>query len=488
MPTQLLLVTLDSADPQLVRQWAAEGELPTLASLLSAGTAIDINNYPGFGNGVFWPSLNTGGDPSHHGRYFRRQLRPPAYSLEVFEPDDFRLAPFWKTLDDEGLAVGVVDPVESPTRGMTRGIEVMEWFCHGRTYGPLSSPPELVQDLIKRYGDDPFDGSTDGAMKRGMSLAEVLDAIESRIKVKTDAMLEFLTDRDWDLFSVAYGEPHDVGHLAWHLHAADTGSSASDGPLATSGNPLKTCYRLLDDSIQRLQATLAPGGRTIVMMGPGIERNVSANPLLPEILSAFQRKRRSRFTRLAVDSLRSAARAPWLPRRLREQVRTSKARAGARLKGRSGARYFSIPHNDNAGAIRINVAGRDPHGVVPPGRPYEELCAELTDRLLQVRDATGRKPLVSRVVKTHEVFSGPQLETLPDLMAVWNRDADTSAAVSPDFGRLVSPRTSHRSGDHSIHGLVISDMPLTTDQDRPLYPAEVTPLLLEAARRSTRLS
>jgi predicted AlkP superfamily phosphohydrolase/phosphomutase len=176
-----------------------------------------------------------------------------------------------------------------------------------------------------------------------------------------------------------------------------------------------------------------------------------------------------------------------LPRRLRESVRTTKARTGAKLKGRSGARFFSIPHNDNAGAIRINVAGRDPHGIVPPGRAYDDLCIELTERLLQLRDASGTRPLVSRVVKTHEVFSGPQLDTLPDLMAVWNRDADTSAACSPDIGRVTSPGSSHRSGDHSTHGLLISDLALDAEHERPLFPAEVTPLLLEAARLGRRV-
>ena len=77
MSARVLIVTFDSAEPQLVRQWARQGLLPSLNQLLSDGDFRDIENFAGFGNGVFWPSIYTGTDPSYHGGYYLRQPKPP---------------------------------------------------------------------------------------------------------------------------------------------------------------------------------------------------------------------------------------------------------------------------------------------------------------------------------------------------------------------------------------------------------------------------
>jgi predicted AlkP superfamily phosphohydrolase/phosphomutase len=154
------------------------------------------------------------------------------------------------------------------------------------------------------------------------------------------------------------------------------------------------------------------------------------------------------------------------------------------VQGLSGARYYPVPHNDNAGAIRINLAGRDPHGIVSRGQEYDQVCRELAGRLLRIRDASGNKPLVSEVIRIHDQFNGPWLDLMPDLLVVWNRRADVSEITSPDIGRLVNKSDNHRTGDHSRRGLVISSNPFGHDKEMTLDPTQVTPILLEAAKRT----
>ncbi len=86
------------------------------------------------------------------------------------------------------------------------------------------------------------------------------------------------------------------------------------------------------------------------------------------------------------------------------------------------------------GAVRFNGSGRDEYGLAPGGWAYEEPCEELSHRLQALRDATRNAAAVSEFIKVHEHCSGPEIDRLPDLLVVWNRDVNLSAFGSYDTG------------------------------------------------------
>ena len=54
-------------------------------------------------------------------------------------------------------------------------------------------------------------------------------------------------------------------------------------------------------------------------------------------------------------------------------------------------RAFAVPSNNMTGAIRINLKGREPEGLVEPGVEYEALRQEIIDALLALENPeTGR--------------------------------------------------------------------------------------------------
>jgi hypothetical protein len=73
-------------------------------------------------------------------------------------------------------------------------------------------------------------------------------------------------------------------------------------------------------------------------------------------------------------------------------------------------------------------------------------------------------------------MTGPHLRGLPDLLVVWNRQADFATLHSPRIGRLELQLTEpDRTGDHTSRGEVIVSTPcgLRGDGDRPLDPLAV---------------
>jgi hypothetical protein len=246
------------------------------------------------------------------------------------------------------------------------------------------------------------------------------------------------------------------------------------------------CYRRLDEALARLMPAAGPAAQTLVLMGPGMEPNVSANALLPDVLRAFQGRRRGGLKRGIKRAAKAVIGAEWIPWHLRKRFLDQRSRIGASVQAREGVRYFTVPHNDNAAAIRLNLVGREPHGVVQPGPEYDALCDELARRLRDLRDASGQLPAVADVIKIHDHYAGPELARLPDILVVWNREADLSAVGSEAIGVFRSEHAGHRTGDHSPRGLLLSDHPLGPGPVGKLDPMEVTPLLLEAVNRAAR--
>lgn len=477
MAARVLVIGLDSAEPELVRGWAAQGRLPNLARLLQHGHQRDVRNLPGFGNGVFWPCIHTGADPSHHGGYYLRQPAPPDYAVEPFTRHDYLLPPFWRTLDREGFEVAVMDPVEAPWGDLSHGIEVVDWNVHRRESAPQSTPPQLITHILRRYGENPLHGNVDRMVMDGLSPERLAAVAEERIRKKTLAALELLDQRDWDLFMLSYGEAHDIGHRAWHLH--DRSADAAPGSLC---DPLRDCYERLDGALGQLMTRIAPDGRSIVVMGPGMQRSATGRLQLPALLRAFQGLEQNRFRTTVSRTLRGLTRARWLPWSIRDRLRTERVRAVSHARGRDGHRYYMVPHNDDASALRINLAGREAHGLVAP-EDYAATCADLTRRLLALRDAGGARPALSEVIQVRRGYTGPALDRLPDLLLVWNRDADLRAIRCPEHGVFANARGSMRSGDHSRRGLLLSDRALHGAAATTLTPMQVTPVLLRAVRQ-----
>ena len=94
----LVVLALDGADPLLLETWAAEGHLPTLASLIDTGWwgrtgGPDLNIEHGA-----WVSLLSGRSRGQHGYHYFRQLRSGSYDLELVRGQDVAAPPFWAAL------------------------------------------------------------------------------------------------------------------------------------------------------------------------------------------------------------------------------------------------------------------------------------------------------------------------------------------------------------------------------------------------------
>jgi predicted AlkP superfamily phosphohydrolase/phosphomutase len=120
--------------------------------------------------------------------------------------------------------------------------------------------------------------------------------------------------------------------------------------------------------------------------------------------------------------------------------------------GRSRQRFFAVTNNDVFGAVRINLQGREPEGVVQPGE-YSPLIHWLEQQLLSLRCAQTGEPVALEVARSADHYDGPFAGELPDLMVRWNQEVPVNRVRLPGGDEVAIPYQGARTGDHRGDGL-----------------------------------
>ncbi|MGA9400711.1 MAG: phosphodiesterase, partial [Haladaptatus sp.] len=133
--------------------------------------------------------------------------------------------------------------------------------------------------------------------------------------------------------------------------------------------------------------------------------------------------------------------------------------------------------------VRINLAGRDPHGVVPPER-YESLRSELIDLLADVEAPDGT-PVFEDVARREEYFDGPEAERAVDIVSVpADFDNFLSAELSGhEFAEPGQPWNHKRNGIVAMAGDGVSG----GISDAHLFDVTPTVLALFGIPKSTEM-
>jgi predicted AlkP superfamily phosphohydrolase/phosphomutase len=473
------MLGIDGANPTLLRAWAHAGHLPNLAALLARGLSGETRSLPGFFIGATWPSFYTGTSPARHGFHYQIQLRPGTY--ELYRPETTRLVqtpPFWHYLSEAGKRVAVLDVPLSQLDARVNGVQTVEWGGHDAVYGFQSTPPELADAIRQRFGVHPMGPSCDGIRASAADYRRFVDLLVRGVEQKAQITRHILARERWDFFAQVFTETHCAGHQCWHLH--DAQHPGHDAIIAAEiGNPLHRVYVAVDAAIGTLVRE-AGDALVVVLSAHGMSSFYGAQLLMREILLKLGVMTAAPTAPYSEPLWRAAAGAVW--RRLPGGIRAALVpirRLAAERQAEPGelpelgidpmrSRCFAVSNGLGSGGIRLNLAGREPAGVLQPGTEADSFVAQLTADLLDIRNASTGAPLVSRVLQTRALYEGPYLDSLPDLIVEWNDAVALGSthvgqgrgaklvAHSAKLGHLERQNTYSRTGEHRIEGLFVA--------------------------------
>jgi predicted AlkP superfamily phosphohydrolase/phosphomutase len=474
-PTKILVIGLDAAEPSLLEGWSASGHLPALHAF--GGTALHARteNAPGIYTGAVWPSLSTALSPGRHGRYYYRQIRTGTYDVVPFPADEVHGEPFWQVLARAGRRCAIVDVPKSPLGEIGDGLQICDWAAHDPENPPASRPEAMMRSVIERFGADPV-GACDLHDAGAESLARLRDRLTARARAKAALSAELLARGDWDLFLTVFAESHCAGHHFWHVH--DPRHPDHDAAVAAAlGDPLRDVYSALDAAIGSLVAQAGPDTTVVVLTSHGMGAHYDGTSLLDEVLRRIDGVAAPRRSAAVEHARRLWRRTPASVRRPIQGL-ADRFYHAATSAVPDGRRFFAVPTNDNCGGIRLNLAGREPNGIVRRGADEDAACAELAKELSALVEAESGRPVVREVLRTRDVFSGEHLDDLPDVLVRWHRDAPIDGVTSARVGRIRGAHVGNRTGDHRAAGALWVRRPgLAPGPHPPVSVLDVAPTI-----------
>jgi len=452
---------MDMGDARLLRDWSLKGHLPNIAALIEEGTWIDLETTASILHTSAWPTFATGDRPGKHGVYYPYQPSPGHQDAQLIEPDQYGSPTFWSRADADGIGTIVYDVPETFPEASFSGKAIFElgtWAWYGSR---KSNPVELLDTIQKRFGPHPLKME---AKKLGLQFPnpQVLEKrLIKSIEHKRDSFRWLLDEADWGLAVTVFCETHPAGHYLWPQSAGANPDTDDD-----SFNAIRRVYAALDEAIGSIVDSLPDNTTVLITSGDGIRSNNCGWHLLPDVLMQLgysippmRSEGEAKASRLSLAGIKAmvppkarrliADNLPWW---LRDKIGAS---INAAQIDWSQSRAFALP-TDLEGCIRVNLKGREPHGIVEPGEEYDRLCREIADEMRKLINPDSGEPAVENVWIVKDHFDGPLADHLPDITVTWNNAAPISALASESLGTVKGESPDSRTGTHSTEGFAIA--------------------------------
>lgn len=431
MPTRVLFVALDATEATLL----ADGLVP-------GSPGASLRNRMDTLPGAIWPEIVTGESAGRRPLYFHPwQLHTGERRPRPLTPGDLDIEhQFPVHAARQDCRVLSVDLPQTAPAADLPGLHLYEWGTHDRWIGPTSAPPTLLDSVRKRYGDHPIE-SCDSV--RGGSPADyealrrsLLDGVDR----KADIACELLESESWDLAAVAFSEAHCAGHQLWCFSDPHHPLHGEHVP-ASLTTAVADVYAALERAVARVVAAAGPDSAVVAVTSHGMGPYVGGYQLLPEVLARLGlgpaptpwARRHQRLGRTARRLARIAIPSRALRQRLVRRADVSAARLDRDVRAVTLA-------NNRAGAIRINLAGREPAGTVAPGPEADALLGALRSELMDLVDPASGEPIVAAVRSASEAFGPEHHPDVPDLLVTFRTDLGLlEECVSPTVGTVRVP-------------------------------------------------
>jgi len=447
----------------LIQPWADAGRLPTFRALMEHGTRGRLRSHIPVITPQMWGTIVTGRSPGHHGIYDFWQRGPDGRFREV-HGKDLRAEPIWSVLSARGRPAGVLNvPFTFPPTPID-GFMISGEDAPG-AHPSIAAPAEIYREVVGRFGRYRLKDIFPGGRKK----SDYLTLISDDVPRQTDVFEYLLATRPWDFGMVFYSATAIAQHYFWS-------DMASNDP----GNPyrdvVETAYRSVDDAIGRLVATAGPDTQVFIISDCGagpLRYGVHVNKVLENngLLTrkpgrtrsssrGFVRKLRQyvqgQLNRPGMDSLyywvnhRLGGIKSWIQSYLTaSDIDWAKTRAFSRGK---------------EGDLFINLAGRDPHGVVKPGPEYEDVCGKVIAAFEALTDPESGEKVVARVHRREDLYHGPMRDFAPDLVIEWRDCAYVPTENEKDRDSVFVERWREymdwpTTGAHRMEGILVASGP-----------------------------
>jgi predicted AlkP superfamily phosphohydrolase/phosphomutase len=474
---RVVVIGLDGASYDLVRRWTDTNQLPALAAMRRNGTWGRLDSILPYQSVAAWTSFITGKTPAKHGHFdFVTRMCGTRTVLHVNNANTIDGETLWRYLNRGGKRIGILNvPVTYPVRPVN-GFMIPDWLTPSRAKSP-TYPPELADQLREQFGDYLFEFRSGPYELGRQSETNFLRGLYHATRQRAASALHLLATRTWDFFMVVFTGPDTLQHFLWHrsdpTHPLYDASTA-----ARNGDALLQYYELLDQIIGEFSSRLPSDTSLVVISDHGfgpLVKLFNANKLLMDLglLAVAQQPLKHRSGLLhGLELLDAFNMRRFLPR----SVRTG-ALNWIMKPPVDWQRTQAYSGTSTEDGIYINLRGRGPDGIVDRGE-YALLLDRIRCALLAVHDPDTGRRVVDRVHRKADLYHGPHLDNMPDLLLVMAEGYEL--VESFDVEHLFLRPTLRRTGTHRPEGIFFAKGPdiIAGREISPASLVDVPPTLL----------
>jgi len=457
---RLLVIALQEATRDLIDPWVQQGLLPNIAALMQAGTSGRVHAQAPLTTPHNWANILTGVNAGQHGVFDYWQRGTDGIFRET-SPAMLKAPPIWERLRGTGLRSTFVNlPMTWPLPEVDGTVVAGEIGLGAVPTSKMFAPRDLHDQLVARHGPYRPGATAPGGRKKH----EYISLFDNETPHTTAAFEFLLNAQHWDFAMVYFIDAAMAQHYFW--------ADMEDGSSGPYSGIVASAYKNLDAAIGRFMAAAGPD--TVIFLisecgaGP-IRSGINLTNWLEQ--QGLLRTRHSSLTVLKHfienNILPSAKRI--LPLAVKSAI-GNRSRALRNWASSSGTQLdldwsqTKIFSRGKEGNLFVNLAGRDPQGIVQPGKEYDELLNYVEDALCRLQDPNTGARVVTSVARPEELYAGPAVEFAPDLIIDWS----DAAYMMTERGRSGSDVFVERwrkgmswptSGSHRYDGVLIAAGP-----------------------------
>ncbi len=484
---KVIVIGLDGATFDLIKPWMEEGKLPHLRDIMGRGVHRCLMSTIHPSSEQAWPSFMTGKNNGKHGIFGFQMRVDGTYNTHITNASHVRGPTLWRILSDWGKRVAVINvPMTYPPEPVN-GV-LISGLGTPSVDSTFTYPADLYQELKGAVGEYVIEPTKDqnGFLSEDEALSRFAESVLHTIEMRLNATKYIAQTRDWDFLMVVFGASDRVCHSFWkYIDPAHPQYREEEAKL--HGQVIADTYAKLDEAVGELLNSIADDNMTVFVIsdhgfGPiykvvylnrwlelegFLVRDVDGGAGQQIALQTSLQRAFSNLLRWCIghldgfapfEWLKAKAIYQWLPQRFRDKVYATMAFSD--INWLCTRAYALGPW----GSIYLNVAGREPQGVVEPGESYHRIREEIIERLKEFRDPDTGELVFTKVYRREEVYTGPCLELAPDIVPLIREDmyqvatidwrADKSAVIaSLDSGLQFAEG---RSGNHNRRGIFMA--------------------------------
>jgi len=464
MNRRVVVIGLDGATLDLIKPLAKVGKLRNLARVMRNGAYGELKSTVHPITPQAWSTFLTGKNAGKHGIFDFTTRKKDSYKIQFINASMRKTETIFSLLSKANKRVGAIAiPFTFPPEkvngfmlsGMDAPAEDERSVYPGSIYAEIKSKfgnyyIHLASPVGRKIDDDKF-------------WRDIKKEDENRTLVSRYLMKKY----PCDLFMTVYNNTDRVAHQYLNENLSDiiqNNSAAMDEDL------LVKTYENTDAQVGSLLSEIDDSTTVIIMSDHGvgpIRRIFFLNRWLEE--NGFLTYRSSKDNQLIkIVRLSRLLAKRYFPRKAKNVMKSRMA--ALRDKVDSFLSLSEIEWEQTQaygfgmfGNININLKGREPKGIVDPGKDYEDLRNCITEKLSQLRDPDTGDKIIEKVYKREELYEGPCLQNAPDLLIGWKDYAYyTSVSLGKEKGAIFGPHLSidcseyKHMGTHRLNGIFMA--------------------------------